>query len=353
MNNHISNQVRQAAKNLVSEKQTAYSFNPKLLIPQEGAIFKKEIGLPAIGEHDIFVQVQAVSVNPVDGKLRTVTNPEKVAVLGYDAFGKVLQVGKSVTRFHVGDSAYYAGTTARNGSNEQYQSVDERLAGHPAQKLTAARSAAMPLTSLTAYEILVDHLGLDFQSKSAQGSKMLVINGAGGVGSILVQMAAYLGIEVSVTAHSEASINWLKQYPIDRIYDYHDLNENLADQKFDYIVFLYDPAPYWQTAIEHIKPYGRLVSIVGTETPLNMGPLKNIAAQFSWEYMFAKSDFNHDLLSQGQALDEVALLLDAGVLKSTLNQTFDHLSAGNLIQAYALLDSGKTQGKIVLTAPFQ
>ncbi|MFT8325257.1 zinc-binding alcohol dehydrogenase family protein [Oenococcus sicerae] len=335
------------------KKQAAILFDKNFPITDQRSLVDRQINIPVITEHDLLVEIQAVSVNPVDTKLRQTGLAAGNRILGYDACGIVKKIGRDVTRFRIGDRVYYAGTTQRPGSNENFQAIDERLVGRAPQKFTAAQTAAMPLTSLTAYEILVDKLGLTFQNHAAEGKKMLVINGAGGVGSILLQMAAYLGIQLSVTAHSQQSIDWLKQYPIDKIYDYENLDENLAGEKFDYIVFLYDPSAYWQTAVKHIKAYGQLVSIVGTETPLNLGSLKNIAADFKWEYMFAKSDFDHNILSQGQALDRIAILFDAGILKSTLNVVFDQINASNLRKAYALIESGRTQGKFVLNGPFQ
>ena len=352
-NNKISQTTKKLSQIFNSEKQPAIFFDKNVsTIEENNSLLDGQTDVPVLDPHDLLVEVQAVSVNPVDTKLRQTGVASKIKILGYDAFGIVKNTGKDVTRFHVGDRVYYAGTTQRPGSNEKFQAVDERLVGRAPEKLNKSEIAAMPLTSITAYEILVDQLGLRFQNHAADGKNMLVINGAGGVGSVLLQMAAYLGINLSVTAHSSESIEWLKKYSVDKIYDYENIDETLADQKFDYIVFLYDPALYWDIAIKHIKPYGQLVSIVGTNKPLNMGPLKNIAVQFKWEYMFAKSDFNHNILSQGQALDKIAILLDAGILKTTLNKTFDLINAENLRQAYKLVESGRMQGKVVLNGPF-
>ncbi|MHA5206301.1 zinc-binding alcohol dehydrogenase family protein [Oenococcus oeni] len=352
-NNKISQTTKKLSQIFNSEKQPAVFFDKNVsTIEENNSLLDGQTDVPVLDPRDLLVEVQAVSVNPVDTKLRQTGVASKIKILGYDAFGIVKNTGKDVTRFHAGDRVYYAGTTQRPGSNEKFQAVDERLVGRAPEKLNKSEIAAMPLTSITAYEILVDQLGLRFQNHAADGKNMLVINGAGGVGSVLLQMAAYLGINLSVTAHSSESIEWLKKYSVDKIYDYENIDETLADRKFDYIVFLYDPALYWDIAIKHIKPYGQLVSIVGTNKPLNMGPLKNIAVQFKWEYMFAKSDFNHNILSQGQALDKIAILLDAGILKTTLNKTFDLINAENLRQAYKLVESGRMQGKVVLNGPF-
>lgn len=337
------------------EKFPAILFDRDLSINEKGSFYEQEVKLSMPKGFDLLVKVEAVSVNPIDTKLRQ-SDPDifKQKILGYDAYGEVAAVGEKAAQFSIGEKIYYAGSSQRPGSDQKYQLVDSRLVGKAPKNLSADQIAAMPLTTITAYEILIDHLLLKFKKNYASGKKILIINGAGGVGSILIQLSAYLGLEVFTTAHSQQAKKWLKQYPIKKIFDYTllDSDNDFKKMSFDYIVFLYDPSVYLDKVIRHIKPFGRLVSIVGTDKGLHLGYLKNIGAQFSWEYMFAKSDFDVDKKSQGVILNNLADMFDSGVLKSTVNVCFKSINAENLRRAHLLVEQGQTVGKVVLLGSF-
>lgn len=312
---------------------------------------------PTATSNQVLVQVSAVSVNPVDTKLREGVNAETAPrILGFDAVGTVVETGPEVTKFQVGERIYYAGTTQMAGANAEYQLVDERLASLAPRNLTDAQTAAMPLTTLTAYELLFEKLQFVGKANQNQRRTLLIINGAGGVGSIMSQLAHWAGITVLATS-SDRNFEWLRQNQVDYPLDYHqDLTAQIRDlgyDSMDAIAILYAPEAYFDLAAQLIKPFGHIGSIVGSPADLPLYQIKNKAASFDWEYMFAKSDYDYNVNSQGKILQLVARLLDQGVLTPTLTETVTAgINAATLTDAYERVGKGQVHGKLVLTGPF-
>lgn len=293
-------------------------------------------------EHDLRVRVEAISLNPIDTKVRAGRAGQ---VLGWDASGVVEAVGKSVTGFKVGDSVYYAGDITRPGCNAEFHLVDARIAAHKPKSLDHLHAAAIPLTALTAWE------GLYEQLEVKQGRSLLVINSAGGVGSLVLQMAKKLsGMTVIGTASRDESRAWSKAMGADHIINHREdmpaQLEALDIPHVDYIYCCYATEPHFPAMVKMIAPEGRIVSIVGAESPLPVGDLFRKKASFSWELMFAKAMFQTPTLaSQGEILSKVATSLDAGTLRHTLNKAGGVLTANTLAEAHAFQESGRAIGK--------
>ncbi|GAB6092156.1 zinc-binding alcohol dehydrogenase family protein [Furfurilactobacillus curtus] len=311
-----------------------------------------------IGANDVLVQVKAVSVNPVDTKLRQgLTDETAPKILGYDATGIVLQAGANVTNVAVNDRVYYAGTKSRDGANAEQQVVDARLVAQAPTTLTDAQAAALPLTSLTAAEVLFEKIGFTAKANANQDQKLLIINGAGGVGSMAIQLAAWAGVQVTATASRAETIDWVKHLGATQVFNHREPLQPQAQaagiEFFDAILILFNTDAYFETAAQLIKPFGHIASIVGNQRPLALGQIKNKAASFDWEYMFAKSDYQVDLASQGRWLEKIANLMDEHVLKTTLTKAITTgINAQNLRAAHQLVEANQMVGKIVVTGPF-
>lgn len=305
-------------------------------------------------ENDLVVQVEAVSVNPVDTKVRA--PQEKVEkepkVLGWDAAGVVEAVGKAVARFKIGDQVYYAGDLTRPGCNARFQAVDERIVGRKPGTLSFAEAAALPLTTITAWESLFDRLGINNEN-GGRGQTLLIIGGAGGVGSIAIQLAKIAGLTVFATASRPESVKWVLGLGADEVVDHRKpLPAQLADlghRAVDYVANFANTDQYWSAMAEIIKPQGHIVSIVENSNPVEIGLLKNKSASFHWTFMFTRSMFHTpDMEKQGLLLNKVADLVDAGKIRTTHNETLRPINAANLRSAHAKLESGKAIGKITL-----
>ncbi len=313
------------------------------------------IATPQPAARDLLVRVKAISVNPVDYKVRSSIQDKLVAprILGWDAAGIVDQIGNQVRLFKPGDEVYYAGSILRPGSNSEYQLVDERIVGKKPVSLSFEAAAALPLTAITAWEALFERLGI--QPQSADQS-VLIIGGAGGVGSIAIQIAKQVaGLEVIATASRPETIAWCKQLGADQTINHRQPFkaelEKLGIQSVDYILCCNDIEQHWQNMAEVIKPQGKICSIVDTGKPLNMGLLKNKSVTFAWELMFTKSMYEtEDMQSQHDLLNQVATLVDQGILKTTMTENFGALTTTNLAKAHAWLESGHAIGKVVLSA---
>ncbi|MGL6341985.1 MAG: zinc-binding alcohol dehydrogenase family protein [Waterburya sp.] len=313
---------------------------------------------PQAKGQDLLVQVKAVSVNPVDYKVRS-TIKDKLAtpkILGWDAAGIVTEVGDQTSLFQVGDEVYYAGSIMRPGCNSEYQLVDERLVGKKPENLSFEEAAALPLTTITAWEALFERLGIETAKTDGNlQSKLLIINGAGGVGSIAIQLAKQItGLEVIATASRGETVRWCRQLGADHCINHHEqllsgLNKIGVDS-VDYILCLNDTDQHWQNMAEVIKPQGKICSIVGNQSPLDLNLLKSKSVIFAWEFMFTKSQYNTpDIASQGQLLNQVSQLVERGIIKTTFKENLGVLSADNLAIAHSKLESGKAIGKLVLT----
>ncbi|PKH51761.1 zinc-binding alcohol dehydrogenase family protein [Tenacibaculum sp. Bg11-29] len=333
----------------------AIGFKQSLPIKEQNSFIVFETEKPTPKGFDLLVKVQANSINPVDFKIRQTAAKDKVLdtpkVIGWDAVGIVEAVGEKTSRFKVGDAVYYAGDITRSGSNAEFQLVDERIVGHKPKNLTIAEAAAMPLTSLTAYEAIFDRIRVN--PENDQRKSILVLAGAGGVGSIAIQLAKKLGnLTVIATASRPDSIQWCKDLGADFVVNHHHLKEELekiGHPQVNYILDFVDLEGYWETAAEIIKPQGHIVSITGSIKPLDLNIMKSKSVTFSWELMYTRSMFNTDDMDrQHEILNNVANLLDNGTLKSTLSTTLEGFSVENLKKAHELQESSKSIGKTVI-----
>jgi zinc-binding alcohol dehydrogenase family protein len=325
-----------------------------LPISDPQSLFDTELPRPVPKAHDLLVRVQAVSVNPVDTKVRAPKPQVEAAprVLGWDAAGIVEAVGPSVTRFKPGDEVYYAGDITRPGSNAEFQLVDERITGHKPHTLTFAGAAALPLTTITAWEALFERLHLDRHGAN-QGQSLLIIGGAGGVGSMAIQLARLAGLVVIATASRPETQKWVAALGANHVVDHRQhLPTQLGAFNFacvHYIANFSNTDIYWSVMAELIRPQGKIVAIVENTAPIELGLLKSKSASLAWEFMFTRALYQTpDMAIQGALLDEVAALVDAKKLRTTLTETFSPINAANLRQAHARLESGRTIGKLVL-----
>ena len=333
----------------------AIGFKQSLPIQEENSFILFETEKPSPTGFDILVKVQANSVNPVDFKIRESAAKDAVLetpkVIGWDAVGIVEAVGDQTSKFKVGDEVFYAGDITRSGSNAEFQLVDERIVGRKPKNLTIAEAAAMPLTSLTAYEAIFDRIKIN--PKKDQGKTVLVLAGAGGVGSIAIQLAKKLGnLTVIATASRPDSIAWCKDLGADFVVNHHNLKEELekiGHSQVNYILDFVDLEGYWETAAEIIKPQGHLGSMTESSKPLNLNIMKSKSVTFSWELMYTRSMFNtEDMDRQHEILNHVADLLDNGTLKSTLTTTLEGFTVANLKKAHEVQESSKSIGKTVI-----
>jgi zinc-binding alcohol dehydrogenase family protein len=323
-----------------------------LPIDHPESLLDVELPDPVATGRDLLVAVKAVSVNPVDTKVRS-PRPEVEAaprVLGWDAAGVVTAVGPDARLFSVGDEVYYAGSIARPGCNSELHLVDERIVGRKPRTASFAEAAALPLTTLTAWEALFDRLGVS-RTGGDTGKSVLVIGGAGGVGSIAIQLAKQLaGLTVIATASRPESSAWVRSLGADEVIDHRSpLAAGLGGREVDYLLCLTDPGPYFPAFAEVIKPQGKICLIVGADAALPLGSLMRKSATVAWEMMFTRAVFGTpDMIEQHHVLDTVADLVDRGVLRTTLNERHGAIDAANLRRAHAALESGRTLGKIVL-----
>ncbi|AWV07973.1 zinc-binding alcohol dehydrogenase family protein [Marilutibacter maris] len=310
---------------------------------------------PAPSGHDILVRVAAVSVNPVDTKVRSpkATVEANPRVLGYDACGIVEAVGDAVSRFKPGDRVYYAGDIGRPGSNAELQLVDSRVVGHAPRSLDDGQAAALPLVAITAWELLFHRMPYDSE-KGGEGKTLLVIAGAGGVGSIAIQLARRAGFTVIATASREDTVAWCEAMGAHHVINH---RQPLAPQlkalgleSVDAAINLADTVAYWEVLGELLAPQGHVGLIVEPDAPLKIGdPYKLKCIGIHWEMMFARPLLKTaDMDEQGKLLDRVAALIDAGELKSVQRDTLSPINAANLREAHRRLESGATIGKLVV-----
>ena len=318
--------------------------NPQALI---------DISLPAPtpGPRDLLVEVRAVSVNPVDTKVRAGTFTKEPKILGWDATGIVREVGSEVTLFQPGDEVFYAGSIARTGSYSEFHLVDERIVGSKPRSLSAADAAALPLTSITAWELLFDRLGV--VEGSGEGKCLLITGAAGGVGSMLVQLARQLTrLTVIGTASRQETADWVRQLGAHHVIDHSQpllaQLQALDVPQIDYVASLTHTEQHFAQLIDVLKPQGRLGVIDDPET-LDVMPLKRKSLSLHWELMFTRSLYETpDMINQHHLLNRVSALIDQGVLQTTVGEHFGAINAANMRRAHALVESGKARGKIVL-----
>jgi NADPH2:quinone reductase len=308
---------------------------------------------PEPGPHDLLVEIRAISVNPVDTKVRKRADPvgEK-RVLGWDAAGIVRARGAEVARFHVGDAVYYAGSMARPGCNSELHVVDERIVGHKPTSLSFAEAAALPLTSITAWEMLFDRLALPQQP--AQAGTVLIIGGAGGVGSIAIQLARRLtGARVIATASRAETRDWCLALGAHDVIDHNgDMPAQLKALGLaggvERIFCTNGTDTHWKAMIRMLAPQGR-IGVIDDPGPVDVRDLKPKSASLHWEAMFARSGFGTpDMVEQHNLLEALTALVDSGQVRTTLAENYGRIDAANLARAHAAIESGTTRGKIVL-----
>lgn len=302
---------------------------------------------------DLLVRVHAVSVNPVDTKVRRRTDPDgEPKVLGWDAAGVVEAAGPGCTLFRPGDAVFYAGSIARSGSNGELQLVDERIVGPKPASLSFAEAAALPLTAITAWEMLFDRLQVR-RGGEPDGDALLLIGGAGGVGSIAIQLARRLtGLRVIATASRPETRQWCLDLGAHDVVDHRgDLAAQLEAIGAGQVRTVFSTTnsdDHWPAITAAVAPQGR-VGLIDDPGPIDVGLLKRKSASLHWEFMFTRSLFGTpDMKAQHRLLAEVSGLVDAGVLRTTLAEHFGAIEAANLRRAHALIESGRARGKIVL-----
>jgi len=331
----------------------AVGFTHYLPIDNPKAFLDVELPRPAPEGRDLLVEVRAIAVNPVDTKVRApkdgVEDPPRV--IGYDASGVVAEVGPDVTLFKPGDEVYYAGDITRSGSNAEFHLVDERIVGTKPASLSFAESAALPLTAITAWESFFDRLGIDENGADA-GQSILVIGGAGGVGSIGIQLAKRAGLVVITTASRDSTRAWVKKLGADHVVNHREpIVSQVRALGFEYVdhIAVFNDMSHWDAAVELIRPQGGIVSIDNTDSPMPMAVMKTKAASLHWEFMFARPMHNTpDMIEQHHLLNKVAKAIDAGELKTTVSDVLAPINARNLIEAHKRIEAGTAQGKIVL-----
>ena len=322
----------------------AVGYRKNLPITDPSSLLDLELPVPTPGEHDLLVRVEAVSVNPVDVKVRAGSDPGgEPKILGYDAAGVVVAVGGAVTLFRPGDEVWYAGSIARSGTDAQFHLVDERIVGPKPTSLDFAQAAALPLTTLTAWETLFDRLRLTATSTGT----LLVLGAAGGVGSILVQLARRLtDLEVIGTASRTESRQYVLDRGAHRVVDHHD---DLAAALPDGVDYVFSPHSQGMvdTFARIIRPFGAVVAI-DEPAGLDLRPLKSKSIAWHWELMFTRALHDPTSTAQHDILREAADLVDKGVLHTTLTERIDGINADNLRRAHAIVERGSAIGKTVL-----
>ncbi|MCG8037576.1 MAG: zinc-binding alcohol dehydrogenase family protein [Candidatus Thiodiazotropha taylori] len=336
----------------------AVGYSQSLPIETPEALLDIELPQPIATGRDLLVKVDAIAVNPVDYKIRQNMAPSDEAwrVLGWDAVGEVVATGDAVTNFKPGDKVFYAGDLNRQGSNAEYQLVDERLVGHKPKSLTDEEAAALPLTAITAWELLFEHLAITQVSPEAKQRSdeiILVVGAAGGVGSILLQLASTItGATTIASASRERSQAWVKQLGADHVIDHskplQPQIEALGIGQVTHIASLNNTADYFEAYAELLAPFGKIAMIDDPES-LDVMKLKPKSQSLHIEFMFARSMFNaSDMQAQSDLLNRVADLIDQGYIRTTVGKKLGVINADNLKQAHQQLESGRSIGKIVL-----
>ncbi|MBH3427496.1 zinc-binding alcohol dehydrogenase family protein [Pseudomonas alkylphenolica] len=332
----------------------AIAYYHSLPITDPASLQDIDLPTPVPGPRDLLVEVRAISVNPVDTKVRNNVQPEAGAakVLGWDVAGVVKAVGNEVSLFQPGDKVYYAGSIARAGANSELHVVDERIVGHMPKTLGFAEAAALPLTAITAWELLFERLQVP-EGQDDLGQRLLIVGAAGGVGSILTQLARQLtGLTVIGTASRPQTREWVEQLGAHLVVDHSQpLAEALKAQGIDHVTHvasLTQTDQHLAQLVEALTPQGKL-ALIDDPKQLDVGLLKRKSLSLHWEFMYTRSLFETaDMIEQHHLLNRVAGLVDAGTLKTTLGEHYGTINATNLRRAHAFLERGAAKGKIVL-----
>lgn len=333
-------------------KAIAYTRN--LPISDPDSLQDMDLPEPVPGEHDLLVEVKAISVNPVDVKVRANVAPPdgKPKVLGWDAAGVVRAVGAGTSLFKPGDKVWYAGSLTRPGTNSELHVVDERIVGRMPASLGFAEASALPLTALTAWELLFDRLRV-LDNAAPSGRSILIVGAAGGVGSILTQLARKLtGLTLIGTASRPETEKWVKDLGAHHVIDHtKPLSQELKRigiGQVDYIAGLTQTNTHFAEMAVAIAAQGK-IGLIDDPDAIDVRKLKSKAVSLHWEFMFARSMFSTpDMLEQHTILNRVAALIDAGIVRTTMNETMGKIDAATLRKAHAFIESGKARGKVVL-----
>ncbi|SFD25913.1 zinc-binding alcohol dehydrogenase family protein [Pseudoalteromonas denitrificans] len=336
----------------------AIGYNQSLPISEKASLVDIELPQPKASGYDLLVRVKSIAVNPVDYKIRQNVKPKEneYKVLGWDTAGEVVAIGESVSKFKPGDMVFYAGDLNRQGGNAQYQSVDERIVGHKPKSLSNSEAAALPLTAITAWELLFERLAIKQQhpdSKERSKDVILIVGAAGGVGSILVQLANVLtGATVIATASRENSAKWVKTLGADYVIDHSKPLQNQIEQlnigQVTHIASLTHTDSYLDSYVALLAPMGK-IALIDDPKSLDISKLKLKSLSLHWEFMFTRSMFNtSDIIKQHHLLNKVSDLIDQGYIQTTVGKNLGTINAKNLKAAHEILESGKSIGKIVL-----
>ncbi len=332
----------------------AVGFFTSLPVDHPESLLDVDLPTPEVGPRDLLVAIEAISVNPADAKRRLGSATDGALdapmILGYDAVGRVEAMGADVVGFNLGDRVWYAGDVTRAGSYAELQAVDHRIVSHAPESVAPEAAAALPLVSLTAWEMLFERLQVP---SGTEQKSLLVIGGAGGVGSITQQLARKLtGLNVIATASRAESADWCRKMGAHHVVSHHDLiaqTRALGLTYVDYIAQYADTAQHWDAMCELIAPQGCIGTIVETEEKLDISALQGKSAALMWELMFTRSMFQTaDMSRQGEILHRMAQLVDDGTIQTTETKVLHGLSAATLKQAHTLIESASTIGKLVV-----
>jgi len=334
----------------------AVAFNKPQPIDADNTLIDIELPMPEATGHDLLVEIRAVSVNPVDTKVRASASVEdgQYRVLGYDAAGVVKAVGSEVTLFKPGDEVFYAGAVNRQGTNAEYHLVDERIVGRKPKTLSFEQAAALPLTAITAYEAMFHRMKVQDPVPGAANA-ILIIGGAGGVGSIAIQLARRLtDLTIIATGSRPETKAWISELGAHHVIDH---SQPLAPQVealgIGFPAFVFSTTQtekHVADVLELIAPQGRFSLIDDPKEPMDLRPFKRKSLSIHWEMMFARPVWQTaDMIEQHKLLNHVADMVDAGDIRTTLNETYGAINAANLKRAHSMIESGRTKGKIVLS----
>ncbi|PHK50176.1 zinc-binding alcohol dehydrogenase family protein [Staphylococcus edaphicus] len=304
-------------------------------------------------QHELLIRVKTISVNPVDTKIRKTPVEQAPRVLGFDGVGTVEAIGPDVTHFNIGDEVYYSGSPKYQGSNQDMQLVDERLVAKKPNNITDVEAASLPLTGLTAYETLFDAFKISFNPADNKGKSILIINGAGGVGSIATQIAKHYGLNVITTASREETYNWSKDMGADIVLNHkNDLAEEFKKYEIsevDYIFCTFDTDMYYEKMIELVKPRGTIVTIVAFKGKQDLNLLKPKSITFTHEFMSARPIHEtEDMQIHRDYLTDITEKVETGIYKPTVTEVFEGLTVENLFKAHIKLENQGMIGKLVI-----
>lgn len=326
----------------------AIGYTENLPVSDPNCLVERQTAMPELRPKDVLVDVYAVSVNPIDMKTRQTAPAGEFRVLGFDAAGVVKQVGEDVTQFQPGDEVFYAGTLNRPGTNQRYQAVDERIVAHRPKQISMTEAASIPLVALTAWECLFDRLRLTADS----AGQLLIVGATGAVGSMMIQLVKALlpKVEIIATASNSERAEFVRGLGADHVVNHRaDLAEQVKQVAPDGVQWLFSAYSEGNidTYAEVVAPFGEIVAIDGG--PREIIALKQKSITWHWEFMFTRSMYEtEDMDQQHKALEKIAELVDSGLIVPTISHNYAPISAANLRQAHADIETGHTLGKIVL-----